>query len=528
MTTPIINAPRQSHKQTFDAADYMAEVAYRHWPHRPDRMDMLEKCLNSPWGAREICNGDVLLFAIKYFKLHLRSEATGNRVTFGTHHLEWAQLIEDLCNPADRTEAIISPRGAGKSTWWWAIAPAYWLGYQYVPYVMALADSATQAEIHLQTFRHECLTNEALRKSFPDLCTPATSRRGLPEGDRRNLYKSKGGVFSAHGIDSALLGFKVGNVRPAVVLCDDIEGNESNYSLKEVNKRLATLLDAIYPIGDAGTRKIIVGTNVRSGSIIDQIINYESDPSPDSWVAHERVALHWAHPWLELEDGTRRSFWPQNQRFSEEEMMRQEAFMTWGRRYSNVIAETSGGYWTAADWRFGTLHAPTLAIAALDPAQTGKKDADSTGLAVVAYSASERKLEVRDAVRLRVDPGEGMRGRVLSMLAEHPDVTSLVVEINVGGEPIWRGIFHDMPVPVICVRTTVGKPVRFAKLLGLYQRGYILHSRPLSVLQSEEVSYDGTDDGLDDVIDSVELAVDVIVKHVRSSGSNQSFSSSYV
>ena len=207
---------QQTDGEEFSVPEYLHSVAHAHWPEAPDAVERLERCLSNPWAAKEICRGNPLLFGIRYFLRHLHSEATGNKVTMGNHHIAWHNLIVALSDPVARTEAIVAPRGASKSTWFFLIAPSYWLAYGYAKFVMALADSSTQGQEHLASAKREYATNLRLRASFPDLCTPATRRKGIVEGDRQSLYKSNGGVFSAFGIDSSVLGLKVGAVRPDI------------------------------------------------------------------------------------------------------------------------------------------------------------------------------------------------------------------------------------------------------------------------------------------------------------------------
>src|SRR6185295_11735443 len=113
-------------------------------------------------------------------------------------------------------------------------------------FVAAFAHSGPQAEQHLSTFRTELDTNELLRADWPDLCRPKMRQRGVAVADRdKQTTRANGFTFAARGIDEGVLGMKVESQRPDLLVLDDIEPDESTYSLYQVRKRLGTLLDAV-------------------------------------------------------------------------------------------------------------------------------------------------------------------------------------------------------------------------------------------------------------------------------------------
>lgn len=143
--------------------------------------------------------------------------------------------------------------------------------HSHIKFIAAFSDSEDQATTHLDTFKKELDSNELLRKDYPELCTPkmgANVKRYVSQS-KAKIEQANGFVFVAKGIDAKSLGLKVGNTRRDLILLDDIEPPESNYSLNEVQKRQRNLLDAVFYLSDKCQIEL-VGTTTMSGSLIDQ------------------------------------------------------------------------------------------------------------------------------------------------------------------------------------------------------------------------------------------------------------------
>lgn len=226
----------------------------------------------------EVTREDPLAFALLYLRHHLKAKEPDALVTLSEVHLRWAdearQWVEPVREARGPRRAFLAPRSLGKSTWWFLILPLWAAAHGHVKFVAAFADTATQAEGHLESFRRELESNAVLRADFPELCAPSRRRGGATVADNRGaLQASSGFVFTARGVDSGNLGLKVGDRRPDLIICDDLEPGESNYSTAQAAKRLVTLLDDILPLNVAA-RVILVGTTTMSGGIADNLREY--------------------------------------------------------------------------------------------------------------------------------------------------------------------------------------------------------------------------------------------------------------
>ncbi|MET7769907.1 hypothetical protein [Nocardia sp. NPDC005366] len=226
--------------------------------------------VSSSVGRQLLTRNDPLLFAILYCSHHLAFE--GEQPSLSQFHLDLAEYGKGWMSKGQGRDCWIAPRQSGKSTWLFTILPLWAAAHGHLKFIAAFSDSADQATKHLQTFKNELDTNDLLRKDYPKLCKPLMSgavKRYISQSNQE-IQQDNGFSFVAKGIDSKSLGLKIGNTRPDLLLLDDIEPNESNYSAHEARKRLRTVLDSVFYLNDRA-HIVLVGTTVMSGSIIDQL-----------------------------------------------------------------------------------------------------------------------------------------------------------------------------------------------------------------------------------------------------------------
>jgi hypothetical protein len=231
--------------------------------------------LDTTEGRKVLTRLNPKLFALVYLRHHLAGDETGDVISFSEMHDDWyAQMlawVKPSKDPKAWRRAFIAPRNSAKSTTWFLIAILWAACHKHVKFAAAFADSATQAEGHLATFKKELDNNALLRKDWPELCRPMTrNTKRLSVADSRAMTQQGNGfVFAAKGVDSATLGLKVGERRPDLIILDDIEPDGSNYSAAQAVKRLATLQNAILPLNE-WARVVWVGTVTLDGSLAHQ------------------------------------------------------------------------------------------------------------------------------------------------------------------------------------------------------------------------------------------------------------------
>lgn len=464
---------------------------------------------------RRVTRDDPLMFALLYLRKHIRIDG---EVTLSEAHLSWCALAATWTEGTPQTpgldrDAFLAPRGLGKSTWWFLILVMWAAAHEHVGFVAAFADTGPQAEAHLATFKKELDHNALLRFDFPGLVAPMVRpASGAAVADNRGMYQARSGfVFAARGVDSGNLGMKVGERRPDIIICDDLEPGESNYSAYQAEKRLGTLVDDILPL-NVYARVVLVGTTTMSGSITDQLreaheLLERGDELGDAlaWVRDQHFRLHLTPGLLTNEDGTRRSLWPEKWPVAWQE--EREHTREYKKNYALSPLGADGGFWTIDDVERGELSdigAVTHVLISVDPAVTTKGKSDYTGIAVVAYSRTSNRCVVLEVQQVKL-VGEALREKVLSLL-DRWDAGLVLVETNQGGD-LWPIVFHHMPVKVKTVHQSVSKEDRAADALAHYQRHRVLHlaGAPLSDFEAQLVAFPKA--AHDDMVDAVTSAV---------------------
>ncbi len=498
--------------EEFDLADYLADVH--------------PVLLAAPEGRRALTEMDPLMFALVYLPHHLKSKDTGE-ITFADFHLDVIDQaktwVVPVTGPRTSRNAYVAPRDTGKSTWLFLILPMWAAAHGHVKFVAAFADSSEQAEGHLDTFRRELQNNDLLRADFPHLL-PITSRRAGATIDNRKQYTASGGfTFAARGIDSSSLGMKVGDQRPDLIILDDVEPEESNYTAYLAARRLSTIQDAILPLNE-WARVCIVGTVTMSDSIIHQLVKSvrETDP-PAQWIIDEKIITHYYAPIVTRDDGTERSIWPA--KWPMEYLEERRHTRSYKKNFENDPLGADGDYWTAEDFVHDAELAATVtwAVLSVDPAVTDKRTSDFTGLAVIGWSPTARKFCVLDCIPVKQQPKQ-LRATALKLLVRHPSIRKILIETNQGGDT-WKAIFHTMPVEVVTVHQSVKKEERARGLLNHYQRGRVIHAKHLPQLEGQMVAFPKAPH--DDLVDAVGSGVAYVIRRLkpRKSGARgQSFS----
>lgn len=485
----------------FDLQEYLAD--------KPPEL------LSDPEGRRILTRLDPLLFALVYAPHHLRGKETGDEVTLSEFHIDLLKhaeqwVVEDEL-PAQSRDAYIAPRGVGKSTWLFLLLPLWAAAHGHRKFVAAFADSAEQSIKHLLTFKQELEQNNLLRTDYPALCSPIRRKTGGTVADNRNLYMSSDNFyFSAMGIDSTSLGLKIGNTRPDLLILDDVEPPEANYSLNMKEKRLTNILEAIFPL-NIYARVLIAGTTSMPSSIIHDLVKAARGEETEKWVGEENIRAH-HYPALITDEvtGEERSLWPEKWPLSYLDSIRNtRAFAS---QLQNDPMSRDAPFWNSSDFQYREDMPCTHMLLSIDPSVTTREKSDFTAIAVIGYNSTDKTCIVKDAWALKIQPGEPLRERILEIIHKHPQISGCLVETNQGGD-VWKTILHDLPVPIQTVHQKVNKEVRAGELLHEYQVGKVFHIRRIPTLEEQMVAF--PHGAHDDLVDAVGTGVAVFLKSSR-------------
>jgi phage terminase large subunit-like protein len=485
-------------------------------------LELLAMALKERAGRVFLTENEPLLFALTYMGHSLKmpapmedlaegAESEVGVVSLSEFHWdlcekarEWSEKPASQFGPAEARDAFIAPRDAGKSTWLFKLLPMWAAAHGHAKFIAAFADSGPQAKKHLSSFKRELETNARIQVDFPDLCQPLKRRGNVNVSDTQDLYQAQSGfVFAAGGADVSVLGMKVEDQRPDLIILDDLEPDEASYSDYQMNQRLGTLTDAILPL-NIRARVILAGTVTMPGSITHQLIKSKlPGEETEEWIKTERFRVHHYKPIVTDDDGNEQSMWPEKWPMDWLNSVRHTR--SFAKNYENNPLAIDGQYWTRDDFTYGSLPC-AITILSVDGAVTDNKKSDFTGLAVVGATAHQpgdpkRRCEVKYAVGVKL-LGKALRARILKIIEMYPEIKVILVEANQGGE-LWRDVMHDMPVKVVLFSNSEPKEVRAGKVHAMYQRipTRVMHTARLQQAEENMVGFPKLKH--DDIVDAV-------------------------
>lgn len=467
--------------------------------------------LRSPEMRRRLTREDPLLFALIYFRKSLTDPDNGI-VELNDMHFELCRMARTWMVKHGLEEnryAVLAPRHAGKSTWLFKILPLWAAAHGHLRFIAAFTSTGGQAAIWFTNVKRALDGNRLLRADFPDLCMPALREStGRAFTDTKTAYSSRSGAtFFAAGIDSSNLGLNVDDARPDLVLFDDIEPDESNYSAYQKQQRLITAIDTCMYM-NLKANVVFVGTVVMTGSIMHDFVLYNQGEHTDDnkWVEEQHIDVRHFRPILENSDGTERSLWPNKWPLTY--LKANCTTRDYAKNFDNQPANFGGDYWDISDIRYGSLETYAIKVLSIDPATKDAKHNDLTAFAVITYNPGYKRLngdyggfEVVDAVDMHIVPGDPFVNRVKAFLAVHPDIHAIIIETNQGGM-VWKTMLQQAGIPcqIWEITATEHKWVRAAKGLTHYQDGGVMHRRKFARLERQMLSFPRVHN--DDLVDA--------------------------
>jgi len=469
----------------------------------------------TPTGRVYMTRHDPMLFALVYCRTLITDDS--GHISFAELHLELCRYVQNWKEPIKAREsrtAFIAPREAGKSSWVFKILPLWASCHEHVKFIAAFSSSATQAQKHLSGFKRQVDTNRLVREDYPKLVTPAKRPSGGNVADTQEMYHSQSEfTFTAAGLDSEILGLvDPQNRRPDLIILDDIEPDEANYSQYQMRKRLITVIDTVLAMNERA-HVALIGTVTMPGSIVHQLVEtVTTTKEVPNWITDENFEVVYIEPILQNEDGTDRSIWPYKWPLDYLETIRHTT--SYKKNFLNQPIRMDGDYWVPDDFVYGDVPHPTHVLLQIDPATTSKTQSDYYGTAVIAYDVKAKKCAVWYCRQFKLSP-KMMRKRALEICEQFPQIGRIRVEANQGGET-WHSVFHDMPVKVVIHNESVPKKVRASHLLNHYQRGRVFHVKPLPELEAQMLAFPNVLN--DDMVDAVGAGVAFFLKPQKKAG----------
>lgn len=176
-------------------------------------------------------------------------------------HGEMLTLTEDKLQ---KLLIFMAFRGSGKST---ILSLSYplWalLGVKKKRFILILSQTQYQAQLLLQHIKSELEQNELLKKDFG----PFISRNTPWSSDTIVLPRFNAKIMAA-STEQSVRGIRHGEIRPDLIICDDIEDLNSVKTMESRKKTFRWLTSEIVPAGDLNTQMVILGNLLHQDSLL--------------------------------------------------------------------------------------------------------------------------------------------------------------------------------------------------------------------------------------------------------------------
>lgn len=490
------------------------------------------QAMSTRQGRIELTRRDPLLFAFYYLRHHVTEEDMNNMITLSEFHIALLDYAQSWIDGTPARTAFIAARNGGKTTWLHTILPIWAAAHGHQKFIVSFSDSAPQAQQNLRSFKDELDLNKELRADFPDFCTPkysAVSGRASTYNDKM-IQMSNGFIFLAKGADSSVLGLKVGNTRPSLIIADDLEGGESSYTDGDIKKRLRTFIDDILPL-NVFAQVVLVGTTTRLGSIMDQVrtvteerakhpeysdeLMLETLPSELHWVIREKFSCYY-YPAI-LDEGTEneRSAWPE--KFPMSWIEPQRDMPSFKKNYMNRPVSMEESFWSDNDITVEHWTEYGSTIISIDPAVTTNKKSDFTGIAVISRGVGENKdrLCVRHIEEVKLSPDA--LGKHIELMIEEYGATIVYVETNMGGD-LWDLPFKGLKAKVISYRSKEHKNKRAESAFYWYQQGQVVHEKSMPAAENQMKAFPAVVH--EDMVDALSAGINSLLKKRTNTGAS--------
>jgi hypothetical protein len=194
---------------------------------------------------------------------------------FGRHHIqfwEWAWSIEPGVRP--HPFVAIWPRGGAKSTSAEMCVVA--LGARRKRrYCLYVSETQDQADDHVANIA-ALLESTEVSYVYPELGERLVGKFGSSKGWRRNRIRTASKfTVDAVGLDSAARGIKLEDMRPDLMVLDDIDSENDSRSTTE--KKIRTITRKLLPAGSQDLAVIAIQNKVHDDSIFARLADGRAD-----------------------------------------------------------------------------------------------------------------------------------------------------------------------------------------------------------------------------------------------------------
>jgi len=220
-----------------------------------------ETVLKAAWDLAD----DIDAFTHKYLSHYMVDQETGTVVEPAEFHRELYQIALTT-----KRAAIAAPREHAKSTVVSLFFVLYCVCYKLTRFTVLVSNTEPQAILLLNAIKVELETNDALREDFGDLVDQV-------KWGEKDIVTSTGVRISARGAGQSLRGLRQRMYRPDLVICDDLEDDETVDNPDSRNKLERWFKNVVLNLGKA-CRVFVIGTILHYDSLLSHLLDKDKYP----------------------------------------------------------------------------------------------------------------------------------------------------------------------------------------------------------------------------------------------------------
>ena len=216
-------------------------------------------------------------------------------------HKELYAMLSEMTAQRGEHLAIAAPRSNGKSAIVSTIYVLWCVCYRKDDYIIVISDTRDQAEDHLSHVKTELEENERLKESFPEVCE--MGQKPMPPRWTRSEIITRNGIkITALGSGQKIRGRRNREIRPSLIILDDIENDENTQSEESREKLFSWFVKAVIKAGSERTNVVVIGTIQHYDSLLANLTGEDAMPGWNSriyksvitWAANQDLWQRWA------------------------------------------------------------------------------------------------------------------------------------------------------------------------------------------------------------------------------------------
>lgn len=239
---------------------------------------------------------DVLFFGMEYFSEDGNPGNAENLIPEGVNvsnaarfHKELTAMLDDVTKGlARRHIAWACPRRHAKTAWLSNIYALHQVVFRHRRYIAVFSETTDMAGDFISWGRYQLKLNRKLRRDFGELLDERPSKNEL---DNKYGYITKSRIkVEAKGLGTQTRGMRFGNVRPELIILDDLESDESTNTAELIEKSKAWFREEMLPALAKDGIVVYLGTILCYGSLLHHVITERRDFESRKFAAVEKFS----------------------------------------------------------------------------------------------------------------------------------------------------------------------------------------------------------------------------------------------